>query len=286
MKEEKLTRISTEFKMCVVMLAILVTVIVGMLYALHNDSQEDAALEAQEKAVLPLPGKARQYPDEAFIDAVEDALPVIEERRAVRTFTAALDTYSGKAVSMKDGQPVYGRPDARYSVTVYSDIECPACRFYHPFVREFADRHAEELYITFSHFPLDFHGPAARDEAKAAMCAGQLKGAAAEWAVLDVLFDTTESNGEGSPLLAHVAKGMGIEESAYRQCMNAPETESGLNSLTDAGLKAGINGTPTLIFKDTETGREFITGAGEPEWLDARFDEFRSGRADQLKGSE
>lgn len=226
------------------------------------------------------------YSDEAFIDAVEKALPIIEERKAVRTFAAALDTYSGKTVFMMEGKPVYGNSDARYCVTVYSDVECPACRYYHPFIREFADLHSDELYVTFSHFPLSFHGAVARDEAKAAMCAGQLKGAAVEWAVLDVLFDTTESNGEGSPLLAHIAKGMGIEASALRQCMTAPDTEMALNSLTDAGFKARIDGTPTLIFKDTETGREFITGAGDPEWLDARFDEFRYGKAAKQEGRE
>lgn len=68
--------------------------------------------------------------------------------------------------------------------------------------------------------------------------------------------------------------------------MTAPDTEMALNSLTDAGFKARIDGTPTLIFKDTETGREFITGAGEPEWLDARFDEFRYGKAAEQEGRE
>ena len=288
MKGDKLTRIRPDLIIGLIAIVYIVGVAVfefarWLTYSQIEDKEKELVQMALEEQAARIES---QYSDEAFIDAVERALPVIEERKAVRTFTTALDTYSGKAVAMKDGQPIYGKPDARYSVTVYSDIECPACRLYHPFVREFADRHSDDLYVTFSHFPLDFHGSVARDEAKAAMCAGQLKGAAAEWAVLDVLFDTSDSNGEGSPLLAHVAKGIGADETAFRQCMAAPDTESGLNGLIDAGFKARINGTPTLIFKDTDTGREFVTGAGDPEWLDARFDEFRFGRADKQEGSE
>lgn len=279
MKGEKLTRIRPDLIIDLIAIFLGIGAVFEFATWLTYSQIEDKEKELVQMALEEQTARIEaQYTDKAFIDAVERALPVIEERRAVRTFTAALDTYSAKAVAMKDGKSIYGNPDARYSVTVYSDIECPACRHYHPFIRQFADRYPQDLYVIFSHFPLPFHGNAARDEALAAICAGQLKGAAAEWAVIDVLFESTDGNGEGSPLLPYISKGIGADEVAFNQCLTAPETAAELDRLTEAGFKARIEGTPTLIFRDSETGRELMTGAGETEWLGSQFDGFREGK--------
>ena len=58
----------------------------------------------------------------------------------------------------------------------------------------------------------------------------------------------------------------------------APETAAELDRLTEAGFKARIEGTPTLIFRDSETGRELMTGAGETEWLGSQVVGFREGQ--------
>ena len=217
--------------------------------------------------------------EEEFIAAVEKAQNVITERRISSEFKAAEAANAEYGQGFNLERPVYGDPNARYLITVYSDLECPACRYYHPFIKEFISRHLDEAAAVFSHFPLDFHGAKARDEAKAAICAGKLKGAAAEWAVIDVLFESTESNGEGSSYLPYTAKALDLDRKAFKDCVLSPETDISLNEMIKRGFADKIGGTPTLVFKDTQTGTVILSGGGTAEELEAKLKELKEGKA-------
>ena len=56
----------------------------------------------------------------------------------------------------KKDRLIYGKTNARYVVTEYSDIECPACRYYYPYTKQLVDKYPEEVALEFKHFPLEF----------------------------------------------------------------------------------------------------------------------------------
>ena len=216
--------------------------------------------------------------EEEFIAAVEKAQNIITERKISKEFKVAEAANADHGQALIFDRPVYGDPKARYLITVYSDLECPACRYYHPFLKDFINRHSDEVAIVFNHFPLDFHGVKARDEAKAALCAGKLKRVAAEWAVIDVLFETSEGNGEGSPYLPYTAKALDIDREAFNACMMSSETELSLNRMIKRGFDDKIGGTPTLVFKDMQTGMTAFSGGGTVEELEAKLKELKEGK--------
>lgn len=212
--------------------------------------------------------------EEEFIEAVAKAQKVIREREIKALFGKAEAEYA--ALSSNDGRLIYGKTNARYVVTEYSDIECPACRYYYPYTKQLVDKYPEEVALEFKHFPLEFHGAKAIEEAKSAICAGQLHSRAAEFAVIDVLFAKTRSNGDGTEFTpSDIAKAFDIDTDTFNQCLLSSQTEASLQKSIDAGFKAKINGTPTLIFTDTKTGKTLMTGGGDLKFLEEQFKELK-----------
>lgn len=209
--------------------------------------------------------------EEEFISAVAKAQQVLRDREIKALFSAAEAEYAVLSGNDK-GRLFYGDPKVRYVVTEYSDIECPACRYFYPYTKQLVDKYPEEVALEFKHFPLEFHGTKAIEEAKSAICAGKLRGNAAEFAVIDVLFAKTRSNGDGTEFTpSDIAKAFDIGTAVFNQCLLSPETESLLQESIAAGFKAKIDGTPTLIFTDTRTGKTVMTGGGDLKFLEEQL---------------
>lgn len=213
--------------------------------------------------------------EEEFINAVANAQQVIREWENKKLFTEVKAGYA--KLSAKSGDRlVYGNPQARYIVTEYSDIECPACRYYYPYTKQLVDKYPDEITLEFKLFPLEFHGAKAIEEAKSAICIGNLHSAAAEFAVIDVLFAKTRSNGDGTEFTpSDIAKAFDIDTDTFNQCLLSSQTEASLQKSIDAGFKAKINGTPTLIFTDTKTGKTLMTGGGDLKFLEEQFKQLK-----------
>ena len=213
--------------------------------------------------------------EEEFINAVANAQQVIREREIKALFGTAKAEYTALSSNDKD-RLIYGKANARYVVTEYSDIECPACRFYYPFTKQLVDKYPDEISLEFKHFPLEFHGAKAIEEAKSAICAGLLHSSAAEFAVIDVLFAKTRSNGDGTEFTpSDIAKAFAIKPDAFNQCLLSSRTDALLQESIEAGFKAKIEGTPTLIFTDTKTGKTLMTGGGDLKFLEEQFKQLK-----------
>jgi protein-disulfide isomerase len=72
-----------------------------------------------------------------------------------------------------DGPPwIYGKPDARFTVVEYADLECPYCRAYFPVLKHWIDANPDVNW-QWHHLPLSIHEPAATSEARLAECVGE-----------------------------------------------------------------------------------------------------------------
>jgi protein-disulfide isomerase len=151
-------------------------------------------------------------------------------------------------VSIQDA-PARGSATAKVAVVEYSDFQCPYCG---KFAREtFAT--IEERYITtgkiryvFRNFPLDEAHPKAFKAAEAAECANQQ---GKFWEMHARLFDNQQAL-EPADLLAH-GKAVALDEAAFQKCLSGT-ARGKIKRDFNAGLKAGVDGTPTFLIGTIE----------------------------------
>ncbi|HHM5294162.1 TPA: DsbA family protein, partial [Pseudomonas aeruginosa] len=69
----------------------------------------------------------------------------------------------------------HGPADARFTLTLYADLECPFCKAYYPTLMAWIDAHPEAS-LRWHHLPLAMHDPEASRLARVAECAGEAQG--------------------------------------------------------------------------------------------------------------
>jgi len=160
---------------------------------------------------------------------------------------------------------VRGSPDAAIELTIYSDFECPFCRNFAlaampGIVAEFADRGLVRLRYVF--LPLASIHRNAVTSAKAAHCAGM---AGRFWAYHDYLYvRQPEWAGPAAPDSVWItyASNLGLDTTAFRQCLQAPDTNAAIEQDLREALGSGATGTPTIVL-----GERSLTGLTSYEEL-------------------
>lgn len=174
---------------------------------------------------------------------------------------------------------IYGeRPDSRFVITIYADLECPHCRTYFPALRSWIDRHPQaELH--WRHLPLAFHEPTATTLAVTAECMGELRGREAFWDTVAWTFLHTNGNGRGLPVGVSIP-GM---TPAVEACIGSQRPADIVREDVLLATREGIDATPTLKLEDRTTGKQLVlAGAVEDDALlsalDLLSDEDESGQ--------
>ena len=155
-------------------------------------------------------------------------------------------------VSMDD-DAVLGSANAPVTMIEFSDYECPFCKRH--FMEVFPQIKAE--YIDTGKLKLVFrdliavpgHNPLANSEAMAAQCAKELGGDAAYYKYHDELFKRTTSNVNSLALsqLPIIATSIGLNVTAFNQCVASNKYLSEITKDQEDGNKAGVNGTPSFF---------------------------------------
>jgi len=148
------------------------------------------------------------------------------------------------------GAPVRGPGDAKVTVVVYSDFQCPFCAKGATRIHELEKMYGEKIRFAFKHLPLPFH-PDAKLAAAAAIAA-QRQGKF--WELHDRLFaDQRALDREG---LVAQAKAIGLNVSQFEGDLEDPGVIAQVERDQTEAKRFGINGTPTFFVN----GRK-ITGA-------------------------
>lgn len=183
------------------------------------------------------------------------------------------------ASSTPSGPPWrYGRPDARFTVVEYADLECPFCRTHFPVLKRWIDGHPEVNW-QWHHLPLAMHEPAASAEARLVECIGETGGSTAFWQAVDWVYTHTRGDGQGLP------EGLRYPDltSAAQQCLDSERPNSVIRAQAAEAEKDGVIATPPLQLRDRETGKTLLLhGPVEGDALLSAFDLLAaSGTADQ-----
>ncbi|MEA9585987.1 thioredoxin domain-containing protein [Xanthomonas sp. WHRI 10064A] len=145
---------------------------------------------------------------------------------------------------------IHGRADARFTVTLYADLECPYCQGYFPQLKRWIDANPD-VNLQWHHLPLPMHEPAAGNEARLAECAGEVGGQAGFWNAVEWIYGHTQGDGQG--LQAGAAyPGM---TTALKACLDSPRPQGVVQRQAEEALRAGVSGTPSLQLQDRRTSK-------------------------------
>lgn len=164
---------------------------------------------------------------------------------------------------LRQDDHVRGGRNARILLIEYSDLECPFCKKFHPTAKQIVDEYKGQVAWVYRHFPLDQIHSKADKEAEAVECANELAGSDGFWQLVDKIFEVTPSNnGLNLDDLPKLAGEVGLNQNAFKTCLDSGKYADHVESDYQSGIKAGVTGTPGNILLDTKTGKtKLIPGA-------------------------
>lgn len=145
--------------------------------------------------------------------------------------------------------PSFGPANAKVTIVVFSDFECPYCRNMAQTLRQnIPQKYPNDVRVVFENFPLDAMHKWARAAAEAGQCIAEEK-PAAFWAFHDWMFEHQQEVNEGNlrEKVAAIAKDQGMDVAALESCMDKHATAQRVKESEQAGEMLQISQTPTLF---------------------------------------
>ena len=141
----------------------------------------------------------------------------------------------------KAGRPALGNPSAGLVIVEFADFECPVCHeeFYQ--IREFVNRHQDEVYYIYRHYPII--GDNSAYLARASMCAydqGKF------WPLHDKLF-LNQGQIESEEAFTNIARQSGVDIAKFSQCMQSDKYGSLIFEDMNDAVNLNVAGTPTFF---------------------------------------
>jgi protein-disulfide isomerase len=133
-----------------------------------------------------------------LIDQAIYEIPGAYDEKGMRTFFD--DLLAGKNPKAKDisgtteltpiadNDWTYGKNDARITVIMYSDMDCPYCKKFHTSISHIIPDYPDTIRWVFRHMPIDASHPHAREKAETAECVGAIGGKDKFWKFLDLMY--------------------------------------------------------------------------------------------------
>lgn len=144
------------------------------------------------------------------------------------------------SLSVRDAARL-GQASPLYEIVVFSDFQCPFCRYAAGALKKLQETHPKEVTLYFKHFPLSYH-PQAEQAARAAEAA---KSQGKFWEMHDLLFAHAGSLHDG--IYAELAAGLGLEVERFSVDMKSSLVTEHLAKDRADGRAAGLDGTPFIL---------------------------------------
>lgn len=168
----------------------------------------------------------------------------------VTTNSNSSDTIYPEVKTLKANDHVTWSTAKKHILTEYSDLQCPACRNFHTLVKsqlETSDTIKKNITFVYRHFPLDIHAHS-REAAYAAEAASK-QGKFFEMA--DLMFETQdkwESSSDVNAFFIQLAQQLTLNIDQFKKDLSSPEVKKRVEEDYGAGLRMGVNATPTVYF--------------------------------------
>lgn len=161
--------------------------------------------------------------------------------------------------------PSFGPANAKVTIVVFSDFECPYCRELAKTLRDnIPQKYPNDVRVVFEDFPIDSIHKWARSAAEAAHCIGREK-PEAFWAFHDWIFEHQQEVDSANlqDKVTAFAKQQNLDPTKISACLASNATAGEVDAGQKAGQELQISRTPTLFIN----GR-MVPGAVPWEQLD------------------
>jgi len=148
----------------------------------------------------------------------------------------------------KDG-PSFGPKDAKVTIVVFSDFECPYCRELAKTLRDnIPAKYPNDVRVIFEDFPITTMHPWAHEAAEAAHCMAAQK-PAAFWAYHDWIFDNQQAidGGNVKSKSLDFARQQGLDVLQVSSCMDAHSMAKEVDESKELGQSLQVDRTPTMF---------------------------------------
>lgn len=145
--------------------------------------------------------------------------------------------------------PSFGPADAKVTIVVFSDFQCPYCREFAKTIREaLPQKYPKDVRVIFEDFPIEVIHKWARAAAEAAHCLGN-QNPAAFWAFHDWIFQHQQEVDPGNlrEKSLQIAKEQNLDLPAVGSCIDTHATAQEVNRSLQAGRALEIQQTPTIF---------------------------------------
>lgn len=135
------------------------------------------------------------------------------------------------------------------TIVEFADLQCPACKSYHPIVKGLVDAYPDRVMVKFKHFPLISIHPNAMPGAIAAESAGRQN---KFFEFVDLAYEKQE---EWSALpnpqskFEEYAKAIGLDIEQFKKDQSNPEVKKAVDTQREEGIANGVSGTPTFFIE-------------------------------------
>jgi protein-disulfide isomerase len=144
-------------------------------------------------------------------------------------------------VAFRPDDPVRGPENAKVTIVLFSDFQCPFCARVEPTLKQMELNFKNEIRIVWKHMPLPFH-PNARPAAEAAEAAREQ---GKFWEMHDQLFENQRLLGPS--LYESAAKNIGLDMAKFKAAVAAHSGAARIDEDVKQGSAVGANATPSLF---------------------------------------
>ncbi len=162
-------------------------------------------------------------------------------------FSTFIGNYSGPAVMPDEGNsPALGPKEAPVLIIEFGCYRCPYTKRVEPVVSELLQRYKGAIRFVYRDFPLEAKHANSSISSQAARCAADQ---GMFWEYHHILFDKQNMTGHNQTLLG-IASDLGMNLSQFTMCLDSGQHASEVFADFEAGIKAGIYGTPTFFINN------------------------------------
>ena len=139
-----------------------------------------------------------------------------------------------------------GNRDASVTLVEYSDFQCPACKAWHPVLKDITRDYADRIRFVYRHFPLSQH-----KQAELAAYAAEAAGVQGKfWEMHDMIFERQSDWAENSSarsIFLDMARLLNLDMAAFERDLDSDVLHKKVSNDLSGGLKANVNATPTFF---------------------------------------
>ena len=218
------------------------------LLMIEVDSKVNDPTDAEARAFYEARKDSLKHPFDAEMRAeIIKSLKQERLREARSAYIDQLVSHSNVAILLAphraevshDPSRLRGNPDAPVTIVEFSDFECPYCQSVQPTLHELMTKYAGKVRLSYRDFPLREIHPNAEGAAVAARCAGEQ---GKFWEYHDLLFKNRNKLDPTS--LKEHAHALKLDENQFGKCIESGKFRQSVQEDLDAGMKAGVSGTP------------------------------------------